>query len=119
MADQKSTPTERTTPSPTTAARFPTPWIQGSFVEHGEPNCAIDASHTPVPLGAPVDVLSLIVHRVNAFDALLAMVKELRAHLAENIRDCGPCDHAVNICVCGLTSDLDDADALLRSLEGK
>lgn len=43
-------------------------------------------------------------------EALLEMIFIVEQY----IKDCGPCDHAVNICVCGENAELDQAKAALK-----
>jgi hypothetical protein len=54
-----------------------------------------------------------MVRRTTEHRALRDMVKQLRDRVAEYAQDAGPCDHAVNICVCGITDDVREADELL------
>lgn len=48
---------------------------------------------------------------------LLAACKELLIDAKENVKCCGPCDHDVDICVCGLISNIEDAEAAITLAE--
>lgn len=48
---------------------------------------------------------------------MLAMLKSVRARVAEEVENFGPCDHDVNICVCGDRNLLADIDATLAKAE--
>lgn len=49
--------------------------------------------------------------------SLLAACKELLIDAKESVEACGPCDHNVNICVCGLISNIEDAEAAIALAE--
>jgi hypothetical protein len=49
-------------------------------------------------------------------DQDMQVISDLIEFAKENIHDIGPCDHAVNICVCGAKSTVDRASALLFRL---
>jgi hypothetical protein len=50
---------------------------------------------------------------------LLAACVESRGIVAEYIRLAGPCDHSVDICVCGLKSTLASMDAAIAKAKGQ
>lgn len=55
--------------------------------------------------------------RSDITDTLLEALKEAQAIVVEDIKDCGPCDHKVNVCVCHLIRLADKIDAILKSAE--
>jgi len=55
-------------------------------------------------------------HAARAYPKLLLQAKLYLTLQTKYIEECGPCDHAVNICVCGLIAEAEDTAALLRSL---
>ncbi len=50
---------------------------------------------------------------------LLAALKDARSVVARYAEEAGPCDHAVNICVCGIKESLDQIDAAIAKAEGR
>lgn len=45
---------------------------------------------------------------VNSHDALVAACEAALHDLTETVKECGPCDHAVNICFCGYKRTVED-----------
>lgn len=59
-------------------------------------------------------LLSMFDAAVMQRQQLLTAAKLGLEHLKQQIEDCGPCDHPVNICVCGLKAD---ADSIAEAIE--
>lgn len=52
-------------------------------------------------------------------EKLLALLADILPVLKEDVENCGPCDHAVNICVCGIVDLCDRIKAALDQTGGK
>src|SRR3990167_7999050 len=52
----------------------------------------------------------------NAYPKLVLQAKLYLTLQKQYIKDCGPCDHDVGICVCGLIAEAEDTAALMREL---
>lgn len=50
---------------------------------------------------------------------LLDALKCARVHVARYLDEVGPCDHSVNICVCGIKETIDQVDAAIAKAEGE
>ena len=51
--------------------------------------------------------------------SLLEVCKQLRKIAEADLQACGPCDHDVGICVCGVKSVIKDAKEIIAKAEGK
>ena len=48
---------------------------------------------------------------------MLAALKLAETHIAQELKDLGECDHAVNICYCGLAADLEVIRGVIAKAE--
>lgn len=54
-----------------------------------------------------------IVEAVTQYDDMRELLQRSLALSKQNIDDCGPCDHGVNICVCPIIRLADDIESVL------
>ncbi len=74
------------------------------------------ATHLALPttaMHALVDKAGRVEGLEREVAALKGVLGEARGAVNESLEACGPCDHSVNICVCGLRDLLARIDALL------
>lgn len=77
-----------------------------------------DLGHAKTEPQRRVDA-EFILRAVNAHDDLLEACKKALVQYGEDIKDIGPCDHSVGICICGLIRDTEELEALIASVEGR
>lgn len=60
---------------------------------------------------------STVTRLLKERDDLLAAGKKASIQYKEDIEACGPCDHSVGICICGLIRDAEELERLITETE--